>query len=47
MFTVDFMAAGHPFQGLNGGPDFTFNDAVSFQIDGEDQTEAFELERAF
>ena len=36
--------AGRPgFQGLNGGPDFTFNEAVSFVIDCEDQAEVDRL----
>jgi predicted 3-demethylubiquinone-9 3-methyltransferase (glyoxalase superfamily) len=43
VLTVDFTVAGQPFQGLNGGPDFTFNEAVSFQIDCEDQSEVDRL----
>ena len=43
VLTVDFTVAGQPFQGLNGGPDFTFNEAVSFQIDCEDQAEVDRL----
>lgn len=30
--TVSFELAGRPFVALNGGPMFTFNEAVSFQI---------------
>jgi predicted 3-demethylubiquinone-9 3-methyltransferase (glyoxalase superfamily) len=37
--TVDFTLAGRAFQGLNGGPDFKFNEAVSFVIDCKDQAE--------
>src|SRR5918999_3663524 len=33
VLTVDFTLGGQQFQGLNGGPDFTFNEAVSFGID--------------
>ncbi|MGB3167759.1 MAG: VOC family protein [Alteraurantiacibacter sp.] len=37
--TVDFMVLGRKFQGLNGGPDFTPNESVSFMIVTEDQAE--------
>ena len=43
VLTVDFTVAGRPFQGLNGGPDFTFNESVSFRIDCEDQAEVDRL----
>jgi len=43
VLTVDFTVAGQKFQGLNGGPDFSFNEAVSFQIDCEDQVEVDRL----
>jgi len=43
VLTVDFTLAGQRFQGLNGGPDFTFNEAVSFVIDCEDQGEVDRL----
>jgi predicted 3-demethylubiquinone-9 3-methyltransferase (glyoxalase superfamily) len=36
---VDFTLSGRNYVGINGGPHFTFNEAVSFQIDCEDQTE--------
>jgi predicted 3-demethylubiquinone-9 3-methyltransferase (glyoxalase superfamily) len=36
---VEFTLNGQPFIGLNGGPDFTFNEAISFTIDCEDQAE--------
>jgi predicted 3-demethylubiquinone-9 3-methyltransferase (glyoxalase superfamily) len=39
VLTVDFTLAGVPFIGLNGGPDFQFNEAVSFSIDCADQVE--------
>ena len=39
VLTVDFTLAGQKFVGLNGGPDFKFNEAVSFSIDCEDQAE--------
>jgi predicted 3-demethylubiquinone-9 3-methyltransferase (glyoxalase superfamily) len=39
VMTVEFELDGSRFVGLNGGPDFTFNEAVSFQIDCADQEE--------
>ena len=36
---VTFTLAGQRFVGINGGPQFPFTDAVSFQIDCEDQAE--------
>jgi predicted 3-demethylubiquinone-9 3-methyltransferase (glyoxalase superfamily) len=39
VLTVDFTLAGEPFIALNGGPDFQFNEAISFSIDCEDQAE--------
>jgi len=36
---VTFTLGGATFIGLNGGPQFTFTEAVSFQIDCEDQAE--------
>ena len=33
VMTVDFELDGQPFVALNGGPDFTFNEAISFQVD--------------
>ena len=39
VLTVDLTIAGEPFIALNGGPDFTFNEAISFSIDCEDQAE--------
>jgi predicted 3-demethylubiquinone-9 3-methyltransferase (glyoxalase superfamily) len=43
VLTVDFTVAGQQFQGLNGGPDFNFNEAVSFVIECEDQAEVDRL----
>ena len=43
VLTVDFTVAGQRFQGLNGGPDFRFNEAISFVIECEDQTEVDRL----
>ncbi len=37
---VAFTLMGRPFTGLNGGPQFRFNEAVSFQIPVETQAEA-------
>lgn len=37
--TVDFTLAGQRFLALNGGPVFKFNEAISFLIRCEDQTE--------
>ena len=39
VLTVDFTLDGEPYIALNGGPDFKFNEAVSFSIDCEDQAE--------
>jgi predicted 3-demethylubiquinone-9 3-methyltransferase (glyoxalase superfamily) len=39
VMTVDFELDGQPYVALNGGPEFTFNEAVSFQIDCADQDE--------
>ncbi len=36
---VFFTLSGQPFIGVNGGPQFPFTEAVSFQIDCEDQAE--------
>jgi predicted 3-demethylubiquinone-9 3-methyltransferase (glyoxalase superfamily) len=43
VLVVDFTLAGQQLQGLNGGPDFTFNEAVSFVIECEDQAEVDRL----
>ena len=39
VMTVNFELNGQEFIALNGGPDFTFNEAVSFQIFCRDQDE--------
>jgi predicted 3-demethylubiquinone-9 3-methyltransferase (glyoxalase superfamily) len=39
VLTVDFTVAGQRLQGLNGGDDFTFNEAVSLVHECEDQAE--------
>jgi len=39
VLTVDFIVAGIPCMGLNGGPIFTHNEAFSFQIATDDQEE--------
>lgn len=39
VMTVDFELNGQSFIALNGGPNFTFNEAISFQIDCADQAE--------
>ena len=43
VLTVDFTIAGQPMRGLNGGPEFQFNEAISLVIDCEDQTEVDRL----
>jgi predicted 3-demethylubiquinone-9 3-methyltransferase (glyoxalase superfamily) len=39
VMTVEFELDGLRFVGINGGPEFTFDEAVSFQIDCVDQAE--------
>ncbi|MEU9289259.1 VOC family protein [Streptomyces sp. NPDC048275] len=39
VLTAEFVANGQKFVALNGGPQFTFDEAISFQIDCEDQEE--------
>jgi predicted 3-demethylubiquinone-9 3-methyltransferase (glyoxalase superfamily) len=36
---VDFELDGQPFSAINGGPQFTFDEAVSFLVECEDQAE--------
>ncbi len=36
---IEFRINGQPFQAINGGPEFTFNEAVSFAIECADQRE--------
>ena len=39
VMTVEFELEGQPFTGLNGGPTFQFNEAISFQVMCETQEE--------
>lgn len=39
VMTVEFELNGQQFMGLNGGPVFTFNDAVSIVVNCKDQAE--------
>jgi predicted 3-demethylubiquinone-9 3-methyltransferase (glyoxalase superfamily) len=39
VLTVDFVLDGQEFTAINGGPEFTFDEAVSFLIDCADQAE--------
>ena len=39
VMTVSFELDGHPFVAINGGPEFTFDEAVSFEISCETQEE--------
>ena len=39
VMTVEFELDGQRFVAINGGPEFTFDEAVSFQIDCVDQAE--------
>ena len=39
VMTVGFELDGQKFVALNGGPDFTFNEAISFQVSCKDQEE--------
>ena len=39
VMTVEFELNGQRFVGINGGPEFKFDEAVSFQITCEDQDE--------
>ncbi|MGZ8282332.1 MAG: VOC family protein [Allosphingosinicella sp.] len=43
VLVVEFTLAGQKFVGLNGGPQFRFTEAVSFQIHTEDQAETDRL----
>lgn len=43
VLTVEFTALGIPCLGLNGGPGITHNEAFSFQVSTEDQTETDRL----
>ena len=39
VMTVDFELDGQQFVALNGGPEFNFNEAISFQVSCESQDE--------
>ena len=39
VMVVAFELDGQPFTALNGGPVFTFNEAISLQVNCENQTE--------
>ena len=43
VLTVDFTVLGQPFLGLNGGPEFTFDEAISFQVftDTQEETDRY------
>jgi predicted 3-demethylubiquinone-9 3-methyltransferase (glyoxalase superfamily) len=43
VLAVEFTLAGNKFHGLNGGPQFPFTEAVSFQIACDDQAEVDRL----
>lgn len=47
VLTVEFTLAGQRFVGLNGGPQYPFTDAISFQILCDDQAEVDRLWEAF
>jgi predicted 3-demethylubiquinone-9 3-methyltransferase (glyoxalase superfamily) len=40
VLTVDFTLDGQPYTALNGGPQFPFTEAISFQVPCRDQEEA-------
>jgi predicted 3-demethylubiquinone-9 3-methyltransferase (glyoxalase superfamily) len=39
VLTVEFTLSGNSFVGLNGGPQFQFSEAISFEIECRDQEE--------
>ena len=39
VLTVDFELDGQPYTAINGGPQFTFDEAISLQIDCADQSD--------
>jgi predicted 3-demethylubiquinone-9 3-methyltransferase (glyoxalase superfamily) len=43
VLTIDFQLEGQDFIALNGGPHFTFNEAISFSVDCQTQDEVDEL----
>jgi predicted 3-demethylubiquinone-9 3-methyltransferase (glyoxalase superfamily) len=47
VMTVEFELNGQPFVGLNGGPEFKFNEAISFQVPCASQAEIDRYWNAF
>jgi predicted 3-demethylubiquinone-9 3-methyltransferase (glyoxalase superfamily) len=43
VMVVSFELEGQPFVALNGGPEFTFDEAISFQVNCESQEEVDEF----
>lgn len=43
VLVVEFTLSGQPYIGLNGGPQFPFTEAVSFQVRTQDQAETDRL----
>ena len=43
VLVVEVTLAGKPYIGLNGGPAFTFSEAISFQVHTDDQAETDRL----
>ncbi|HEY9463009.1 MAG TPA: VOC family protein, partial [Vicinamibacterales bacterium] len=43
VLTVDFTVLGQSFVGLNGGPEFKFDEAISFQVftDTQEETDRY------
>jgi 2-polyprenyl-6-hydroxyphenyl methylase/3-demethylubiquinone-9 3-methyltransferase len=43
VLTVEFTVLGQPFVGLNGGPTFHFDEAISFQVftDSQEETDRY------
>ena len=39
MLTIEFELSGNRFVAINAGPDFSFNESISFSIECEDQAE--------
>jgi predicted 3-demethylubiquinone-9 3-methyltransferase (glyoxalase superfamily) len=39
VLTVDFLLDGQPYTAINGGPQFTFDEAISLLVSCEDQSE--------
>ncbi len=46
VLTVEFELDGQPFVALNGGPQFTFSEAISFEVYCESQDEVDRFWRA-